>query len=102
MARRRYKLNHKKRISGYTVFGVLVLCTVLCSTLLYKRATLNAQSREYSKQITELKKEKAEEEARTEELKEFEKYVDSNEFIEEVARDRLGLVYKNEIIFEPK
>ena len=55
MARRRYKLNHKKRISGYTVFGVLVLCTVLCSTLLYKRATLNAQSREYSKQITELK-----------------------------------------------
>ena len=102
MARRSYKTNHKKRISKYTVFGVIVLCTVLCGTLLYKKSELNAQSREYSEQIAELKKEKAEADERTEELKKFEKYVDSDEYTEEVARDKLGLIHKDEIIFEPK
>ena len=37
----------------------------------------------------------------TEELKKFEKYVDTDEYVEKIARERLGLVYKGEIIFEP-
>lgn len=101
MAKRRYKSAPKKRISKFTVFGVVVLCIVLCGTLTYKKTVLNAQRKEYSRQIAELKKEKAEADARKEELKDFEKYTNSDEYIEEVAREKLGLVYKDEIIFEP-
>ena len=59
------------------------------------------QEKEYEKQITQLKKEKKETDKRAEELKEYEEYVKTDEYIEEVAREKLGLVYKDEIIFEP-
>ena len=42
----------------------------------------------------------AEEEARTEELKELETYTKTKKYAEEVAKDKLGLVYENEIIFQ--
>lgn len=41
-----------------------------------------------------------EEEARTEELKELETYTKTKKYAEEVAKDKLGLVYENEIIFQ--
>lgn len=101
MAQRRYKTNRKKRISRFTVFGVLVLCTVFCFTFAYKKSELKEQKKLYSQQVSELEKAKEEEDNRTKELEEFEQYVDTDEYIEEVAREKLGLVRKNEIIFEP-
>ena len=41
-----------------------------------------------------------EEEARTEEIKELETYTKTKKYAEEVAKDKLGLVYENEIIFQ--
>ena len=38
--------------------------------------------------------------ARTEELIEYEKYTKTAKYVEEVAKDKLGLVYEDEIIFE--
>lgn len=38
--------------------------------------------------------------ARTEELKELETYTKTKKYAEEVAKDKLGLVYENEIIFK--
>ena len=40
------------------------------------------------------------ENARTEELKELETYTKTKKYAEEVAKDKLGLVYDNEIIFK--
>ena len=40
------------------------------------------------------------EEKRTEELKQFETYTKTKKYAEEVARDKLGFVYDNEIIFK--
>ena len=42
-----------------------------------------------------------EEEKRSEEVKEYEKYVQTDEYIKETAEDKLGLVNPNEIIFKP-
>lgn len=99
--KRRVSANRKKRIGRFTVFGIVVLSLVLCVTLSYKRSKLITQEKEYSRQISELKKEKKEATKRAEELKEYKKYVKTDEYIEEVAREKLGLVYKDEIIFEP-
>ena len=91
----------KKRISGFTKFGVVILCLVICGTLIYKSHILKEQYNEYSKQITQLKKEKKEAFDKAKELEDYEEYVKTDEFVEEVARDNLGLVYKDEVIFEP-
>lgn len=99
MARRKTK--SKKRISRFTVTGVIIFCVVTCGILVYNGSALMEQEKEYEKQITQLKKEKKEADKRAEELKEYEKYVKTDEYIEEVAREKLGLVYKDEIIFEP-
>ena len=100
MARVRRRYRHK-HISGFTKFGIIVLTLVLCGTMLYKTAVLKAGTKEYSQQISQLKQEKSQVDKRSEELDEFEKYVNTDEYIEEMARDRLGLVYEDEIIFEP-
>ena len=40
------------------------------------------------------------EEMRAEEIEELEDYVGTKEYIEDVAKDKLGLVHPNEILFE--
>ena len=40
------------------------------------------------------------EQARTEEIKEFEKYTQTKKYVEEIAKNKLGLVYEGEIIFK--
>jgi cell division protein FtsB len=40
------------------------------------------------------------EQARTEELDEFEKYTKTKKYAEEMAKKKLGLVHENEIIFK--
>lgn len=68
----------------------------------YKTATLKAQSTKYAAQIDELKKEQKKLKGEEAELKDYESYVKSKDYTEEVAREKLGLVYPNEIIFEPE
>ena len=36
------------------------------------------------------------------EIEEFKDYVKTDEYVEEVAREKFGLVHKGEIIFEPE
>ncbi len=86
---KRRRTSRRKRISRFTVMGILILALVLCGTMAYKYSVLKTQEKEYSRQIAGLKKEKKEAEKRAE------------EYVEEVAREKLGLVYKDEIIFEP-
>ena len=92
MARQHY--GHKKHMNKFTIMGIVLLCAVLCFTVLYRKSALEAQCKEYNAQITELKKEKKSVDEQTEELKKFEKYVDTDEYVEKIARERLGLVYK--------
>ena len=40
------------------------------------------------------------EELRAEEIDELEEYVGRDEYVEDVAKEKLGLVYPNEILFE--
>ena len=44
----------------------------------------------------------ASEQARSEEISAYEVYVKTDECIEQIARDRLGLAYPNEIILKPE
>ena len=56
-----------------------------------------AQYREKEQILTEqLEAEKQ----RTEEIEEFKKYTETKKYIEEVAREKLGLVYEDEIIIQ--
>lgn len=98
----RYKKPKKKKLSPYTVLGIIILCLVLCGTVTYKRIILDRQSKKYKAKIEQLQEEQEVQAERTEELEEFKKYVKTDEYVEEIARDKLGLVHEGEIVFEPE
>ena len=64
--------------------------------------TLRAKEKSYRAQEAELKEQIKEEKSRTSQIDDLEDYVGTDEYVEEIARDKLGLVYKDEIIFKAK
>ena len=100
MSASRGKRRGKKKLSPFTLAGVIVLCLVLCGTVTYKTATLKSQSKSYQKQIEQLKEQKSELEQA--EIKEFKKHAKTDDYVEEIAREKLGLVHKGEIVFKPE
>lgn len=91
----------RKRLSPMTILGVIVLTLTLCTTFGYRQSVLKAQSKEYASQLKDLKAEQQELSQKKKDLTAFKKYIKSDEYAEEVAREKFGLVHKGEIIFEP-
>ena len=82
------KKKNKKRIAnnylGMAAIAIVVL--LLLGGLTYQSQTLKARI--------------AGEQERTQEIDEQKEYMQTDEYIAEVARDKLGLVKGNEIVFE--
>ena len=72
---------------------MLIVVTVKSVELRDKRAT-------YAMREEALMQEIAAEEQRTEEIAEYEKYTQTKKYVEEIAKEKLGLVYEGEIIFK--
>ena len=85
---------HKR--SMLAVSSVIVMLMVVVSV---NSVTLRAQEQEYQTQISDLETQIEEEKTRTEEIDDLEEYVGTDEYVEEVAKDKLGLIHENEIIF---
>lgn len=96
---REYK---KKKLNPYTRAGIIIFCIVLCGTIAYKTITLKAQSKTFDKQIEQLQEQKAELKEEQQEIKDLKKRVKTDEYVEEVAREKLGLVHEGEIVFRPE
>lgn len=80
----------------------IVIVTVLCLLLVASvgRARLQRKSEAYQQREEELLAEIESEQKRTEEIEELGKYVQTKKYVEEVAKERLGLVYEDEILFK--
>ncbi len=89
-------------MSPVTIIGVIILTLTLCGTFGYRQFALQSQKAEYAKQITDLKKQKKQLSKEKEDLKDFREYVKTDEYAEEIAREKLGLIHKGEILFVPE
>ncbi len=94
-ARAKRQLQHK--LSMYVIASVIV---VLVATLSVASISLHAKNKEYMAQEAELEAQIKAESNRAEEIDELEEYVGTDEYVEDVAKEKLGLVYPNEILFE--
>lgn len=65
-----------------------------------KSNELKVKQSVYLTKEEQLKEQIADETKRTEEIEEFGKYTKTKKYVEEVAKDKLGLVNKDEIIFK--
>ena len=99
MARRKimYRKKSQNRFSMFlAVFVMLVILAVISVRSIY----LSGRLAEYDAKKQELQTQNEEENRRTEQIEDYAKYTQTNEFVEEYARDKLGLVKDDEIIFK--
>lgn len=80
--------------------GIALVVITLLTVLLFQSHRLEEKNAAYIDQIVQLEDQIAVEEARAEELEKLPEIVESNEYIEKVAREKFGLVYEDEIIFK--
>lgn len=99
---RRRNVRQKKRMRAYkgsvlAVGAVLLLLVVVVSV---NAISLKAKAESYEAQKIELEQQIEDEKVRSEEIDDLEEYVGTDEYVEDVAKEKLGLVHKNEIIFK--
>lgn len=97
ISKRSRKRASRHNFSVLGVCGVVVLLTVMLSI---SSITLKAKDSACATQEAELQEQIKDEKARAKEIKDLEKYVGTDEYIESVAKEKLGLVHEGEIVFK--
>ena len=90
----------KKRQNRFGMFLVSIAVIMMLVVVAFKRAELRAKKEAYHQKELVLQQQIEAEEERALEIEEFEKYTQTKKYIEEVARDKLGLVYDGEVLFK--
>lgn len=95
MKRRRHR---RRRTSLYLV---MLVVGVFLATLVIQGAGLRADCQRLETEQNQLVQKKKNLQKEQEKIKEKEDYMKTDEYIEDIAREKFGLVYDNEIIFKP-
>lgn len=90
----------KKRQNKVSVILIGIVVALLIVVVSVGKYNINQKKAEYAKQEQILRDQIAAEEARSEEIAEYEKYTKTKKYAEEVAKEQLGLVKDDEIIFK--
>ena len=104
MAKTRSKTAYSKD-SGMALFAnLLLLLAAVCFCIVLGVGYFNCRTKQdsFDRQISELNRQIAAQEKRTKDLEEYEKYTHTKQYVEQVAKEKLGLVYPGEIVFMPE
>ena len=83
------------------MMAIMAVVCVLVLVLFIREQSLKAQIAANNARADELNAQIEEEKARTDEIAALKEYYQSEEYIREVARDRLGLIEEGQIVFRP-
>ena len=102
MKQHRRSRRNRKRMQAHrrSILGISAVLLLLVVVISVNEVTLKAKEKSYQAQQLELEQQIEEEKARAKEIDELEEYVGTDEYVEEVAKEKLGLVHENEIIFK--
>jgi cell division protein FtsB len=95
--RARYKRRVHNR-AGIVWASIVVL--ILVTVVSIKSVGLLQKAREYHAREAALQEQIESEVQRSEDIAEFERYTETRKYIEDTAKEKLGLVYPGEIIFK--
>ena len=93
----------KKKIIGYNylgMVGIAVIALVLLGSLMVQSKGLQQRLDYYNSKAAALEKSIDSEKERTKEIEAQKEYMKTDEYVEEAAREKLGLVKDNEIVFQ--
>lgn len=88
----------RKHTAG--MLGVGSAAAILCAVLIFASFGLRERINDYDAVVRNLQEQIAQQQMESQELERESEYIKTEEYIEQIARDRLGLVKPNEIIFQ--
>lgn len=97
MRERRRKL---MRIKRNNMALVLVFTIAILGAVCFARVNLEQELKSKKEILATYQKEKKSLKEEQKDMDNLKEYVNSKEYIEDMAREKLGLVYENEVIFE--
>lgn len=98
MARRIAYRKKRQNRTGMLLVTMVVLMMLVVVTI--KSVELRGKKEVYEQKEIALQEEIDAEKLRTKEIEEYGKYTQTKKYVEELAKDKLGLVYEGEIIFK--
>lgn len=101
MAKNSARKSVRYRQSPVVTFLVIVAVIFVCVTSVVRATSLHTKSKQLAEteKTMELKVQEAKQEQA--DLDAQEKYMQTNEYIEDVAKDKLGLVHPDELVIRP-
>ena len=100
MARKKAAIHRKRKQNRFAMFLVGIALLMLLIAVGVKRIELERKQEAYLQEEAELQRKIDQEKARSEELEEYGKYTQTQKYVEDVAKEKLGLVYEDEIVFK--
>lgn len=91
-----------KREIKYSVGTILLVVLILAVVLIIQTHQLKTKSKEYAVTQERLQSQIQDEYEKKASIEEYEKYTQTKKYVEDVAREKLGLVYPDEIIIQGK
>ena len=82
------------------MISISTVVTMLLAVLMIQGQSLQKKIKENNQRKEELQEQTETEQERTQEIQDMEEYMQSDEYIEKIAKEKIGLVKDNEIIFK--
>lgn len=101
MAKRRvvFRKKRQNRLAMFLIMTVVLMILVVVSV---KSVELKAKMADYQTREQILQEQIDAENERSEQIEEYRKYTQTKKYVEEVAKEKLGLVNEGEIIYKPE
>lgn len=99
MAKRKIRVRKKKQ-NSLAMLLVIMVVLVMMVVVAVNNHQLTQKLASYQEKEEALTEQIEAEKERTREIEEFQKYTETKKYIEDVAREKLGLVYEDEIIIQ--
>lgn len=100
MIKRKIVFRRKKKENRLSMVMVAIAVLLVLIVVAFNSVGLRQKQEAYAARIAQLEQQIEEETQRTAEIEEYGKYTKTKKYVEEVAKDKLGLVYEGEIIFK--
>lgn len=88
-----------RQINSFKIISFIAVVMLL--VLGYSTSISYAKNQSYMEQEAELMERLEEEQERTTEIDEFKEYSTTDEYVEQIAKEKLNMAYPDEIIFVP-
>lgn len=82
------------------MLSITFVVAILFIAMMTQSISVEKQLSQYQQKLEELDNKMTEETERTKEIDDMKEYMETDEYAEEVARDKLGLVKDKEIVFK--